>query len=263
MVDRAGKPSYAPWDAPPGEHPAATAGLLGLFDELREHLTLAADRRQRIDAIEADRLAFHLSVDALPGSAGSGDSLADLRALTASLVAARQEAALARDHAAQAERAAKAWEGAESKQKAARDGASWPCCPQCGAGTAAEARQFLQQSAARRQAQGQLDMADQAILDAGAGMGLDALLAEAATLAPDDLPGLRDAADTEAGTAASQARRAAVQANELRRELDSAESSEDADTALAAQMAALSKAGTHGRGGAGAASGGPPCWTAR
>ena len=226
---------------PAGERPEVTAGLLSLFEELREHTHLIADRSARIDAIAADFTAFKDSLGLVQGRLGmqpSADPYVDSRALSAELAASRKAQALAEQEQAGARRA----EALAEKARAALAGAETELhavLAQCGADTAETARTRLSQSAARRDQMRRHDDAERVILAAGGGLAIDALLAEAASVPPDDLPAQRDAAEREAAGQADLAQRAAVRASLLRGQLAGDTAAEDVRIALSDQSAAL------------------------
>ncbi len=229
---------------PAGEHPDVTAGLLGLFDELRDHVTLAADRGERIAGITAEIATFEAELAAVQrglGLAGSGDAYADARGLAAALADARQLAALAAEHTAATERAQAALAKAEAAHRQSETELR-AVLALCGVDTTEAARVRLHQSAARRDATDQRDAAEQTMLATAGSLSLDALLAEAATLPPDAVPGLRNKADQDAAEQSELATRAAVQASELRRQLTGDEADDQVRVALADQSAALATA---------------------
>ena len=225
-----------------GEPPDVTVGSLSLFEELREECKLAGGLDQRVVEIDQLVAGFAVRVGAALAAAGRGggaDPFAAADAAIAALQAGRRLADIAAKERQDAEKAAldcaRAQQADQDAQSALR-----AVLALCSAPDTAAARLRLEQSAARRGWLTRRDEAEQRLLEAGAGMALEAVLAEAASVPPDALPQLREDAGRVATEQFAAQSTAAVRANELRRQLGQDEDAEEVGHAAASLAAAQS-----------------------
>ena len=219
-----------------------TVGSLSLFEELREECKLAGGLDQRVMEIDQLVAGFTVRVDAALAAAGRGggpDPFAAADAAIAALQAGRRLADIAAKDRQDAEKAAMDCARAQAAGQEAQS-ALRAVLALCSAPDTAAARLRLEQSAARRAWLTRRDEAEQRLLEAGAGMTLEAVLAEAASMPPDALPQLREEAGRVVTEQFAAQSTAAVRANELRRQLGQDEDAEEVGHAAASLAAAQS-----------------------
>ena len=226
---------------PEGEPPEVALGHLTLFEAVREECREAARLDERVSdiALAADRF-LHQVRTAL--SACGRPASSDLFADAAAMAAALREGQRAADLAAKDRETARKHDAERAKQQEAdveARSALRAVLALCGAGDVDAARTRLEHSAARSRLLAQVATAEETLLKAGAGLSLQAVLAEAASVAPDQLFGLQQAADAAVTEQSGQAATAAVRANDLRRQLGQDEAAGEVITAAGAQAAAL------------------------
>jgi uncharacterized protein YhaN len=197
--------SLAALGRPAAEHPAVTADVLGVFDELSQVLAQTAEKTGRLDDMRRSNAAFVAEVGALAArmdqvaASGAVAMLGAIRALRARLAEQREFDARRRGLAQQAEAAA-ATVAELGRAVAAREAAWAEVLKACGATDAAGAELRLAASA-ERAAQAGILTESAALLAEGDGLSLEQLREEVAALPADAVMPALEAARAAAGAA--------------------------------------------------------------
>jgi uncharacterized protein YhaN len=225
-----------------------TADILDLHDTLAQHGREAAQLQQRLAEMRQESASFIAGASALAGRLGLDVPAPDARAMLAAIRATRtrlaEQSSLDGSRRTLAQEAARAAETVVelSRAAAARAAALEAAILACGAADVAQAEANVAAAAERAARVAAQTQARATLLAEGDGMAIEALRAEAASVAADDLLPALEAALAEGAAAQDAAQQAAAELARLEAEMQRSGGDTAYANAVAAEAAATASA---------------------